>query len=150
MNRPLYHYTTGTHLSAILETGALIPTGVGVEDRERPVVWFSSAPKMEPTARKGWGNDAGFIRTLSMDETHKLAGGLYRFRLSPKVPTLDLQGYRDSSGISPIGFKGLVIAGRRQGANPHDWRVSFISVPLSEIEALEAWNGKAWIERPIS
>ncbi len=113
MSRPIFHYTTGTKIPAILETGALIPSYNCLEDGEKGVVWLSSAPQMEPTARRGLGGPDGFVRTLTMQETHKLAGGLYRFRLSAKVPTLDLLGYRDSSGVSAEGFARLVIAGRR-------------------------------------
>lgn len=143
-SKRLYHYTVGVHLQSILDTGAILPADLYLEPNEIPAVWFSANPLMEPTARKGC-SEGGVHRTLSMEETRQRCGGLYRFQLSPEVLTCDMTGYRDLSGITAWGFKKLVQSGRRQGANPQDWRVIFDSVGLDDIASLEQWSGSAWV-----
>jgi len=142
---PLYHYTIGAKLAAIRATGALLQSSLLLEDGERPVVWFSRHPIMEPTARKGWLSSDGSYRSLTTQETHQLGGGLYRFRLSPEFPTISFHDYKKCSGISEEMYLQLSSQGRKDGANPNDWRVSFVPVNLDDIDLVERWNDLIWV-----
>ena len=46
------HYTTGQKLDLILRSGAILPTTAKVPPHEKPVAWFSTSPRWEPTASK--------------------------------------------------------------------------------------------------
>ena len=48
----VYHYTTGTRLKQIINSGAIKPTTAKIEPHEKPVAWFSTSPEWEPTATK--------------------------------------------------------------------------------------------------
>jgi len=86
-----------------------------------------------------------------MRETHDLAGGLFRFKIHPDFPVEDLDGFRLTSGISRHEFRALVTVGKRQGANPSDWFISYLPIPLESTESLEAWDGQRWIDvEPVS
>ena len=76
-----WHYTTGQKFEQIAETGFILPASIGVKPPERPIVWFSLNQNFELTARKGWCDVAGFVRTLSVQETREAGGGLVRLGL---------------------------------------------------------------------
>jgi len=48
----VYHYTTGTRLKQIINSGHILPTAAKIEPHEKPVAWFSASPEWEPTATK--------------------------------------------------------------------------------------------------
>ena len=48
----IFHYTTGTRLRSIVNSGAIKPTTAKIEPHEKPVAWFSTQDQWEPTATK--------------------------------------------------------------------------------------------------
>jgi hypothetical protein len=48
----VFHFTTGTKLRSIINTGAIKPTTAKIEPHEKPVAWFSTSPTWKPTATK--------------------------------------------------------------------------------------------------
>jgi hypothetical protein len=48
----IFHYTTGTRLKQIINSGVIRPTTAKIEPHEKPVAWFSTQDQWEPTATK--------------------------------------------------------------------------------------------------
>ena len=48
----LFHYTTGTKLKQIINSGIIRPSTAQVPPHEKPVVWCSASGTWEPTATK--------------------------------------------------------------------------------------------------
>ena len=142
-NRILWHYTIGAYIEGILLDGHLKLTSVRIEDGERPALWFSYDPIMEPTACKGRPVPGGY-QTMTMQETHDTCGGLYRLSLNPSVTTHNFTEYKTLSGISEEGYAHLVAKGKTLRANPKDWRVVFEPVSLTDIDEIQQWNGFLW------
>lgn len=142
----LWHYTTGMKIPLILESGAILPIPTnGAPTSELPVIWLSRHPIFEPTAAKGCvDSHTGLFRRLTMQETHEMAGGLYRLKVSPDIQTHEMEWFRTNSGINRKTFKALAVIAKRQGANPDHWRVSAEPIPLVAIDRVEAWTGSAW------
>jgi len=145
-NKRLFHYSVGLYLDEIIKVGNLLPADCYLDPGERPALWLSENCFYEATARKGWFQANGNWRRLTMCETHLMCGGLIRFVISPDVSTHNLLAFRDLSGVSEQGFKHLIQEGRRQKANPWDWHVTFEPIPLSSVNALEAWDGRHWVD----
>ncbi len=47
-----WHYTTGDKYELIKKSGLLLPADIGISPPERPILWFSTHPRYEPTALK--------------------------------------------------------------------------------------------------
>jgi hypothetical protein len=43
----IFHYTTGSKLRSIINSGAIKPTTAKIEPHEKPVAWFSTCPAWE-------------------------------------------------------------------------------------------------------
>lgn len=48
----VFHFTTGTRLRSIINSGAIKPTTAKIEPHEKPVAWFSTQDQWEPTCTK--------------------------------------------------------------------------------------------------
>ncbi|UOA09186.1 hypothetical protein [Methylobacter sp. S3L5C] len=138
-----WHYTTGEKFIKIVESGLLIPTSIGVEHPEKPILWFSSNQYWEPTACKAiYENNT--ITTLTMDETKTRGGGLVRFGL----PLKDLHHWNKlikKSKMSVNVALGLESAGVRQGANPNHWYGLTKAIPLSKCPYIEVIKDDLWV-----
>lgn len=78
-----WHYTTAQKYHLIKQSWLSLPAHIGVAPPELPILWFSTHPTYEPTARKSLGDAYGnIIRLLTVQEMYRLAGGLVRFRIS--------------------------------------------------------------------
>ena len=127
-----WHYTTGQKFIKIVQSGLLIPTQVGVEDHEAPVLWFSQNPIWEPTACKGMIDAQGNNRTLSRHETREYGGGLVRFGF-PARQLLPWKRLRVAANIRKHTRIGLERAGRMMLANPDEWMGLLKPIPVSDL-----------------
>ncbi len=130
----LWHYTTQEKLAAILTTGRLRPTDVGVQGRERPAVWFSTRFDFEPTAAKTLVVSVGGVlttRLATLDEMRRLVG-VARIGVAPKTAPVDWAKHRREGRIAPSVADALEEAGRAIGSVPQDWFVSYEPVPAEE------------------
>ena len=150
-----WHYTTGRKFKAIAETGALLPTAVGVTSKkERPILWFSLEQFWEPTASKAEMQNGAMV-DLKMEGTYRRGGGLARFGVSPTKlvpwPRLALK-----ANIPPRVRVSLEQVAREEGSEPQRW-LGLINRPLllQDVEAIEIFDGEKWARienaaRPIS
>lgn len=132
-----WHYTTGDKFVSIMESRELRPATAYVPDNEKPILWFSTHPYFEPTARKTW-EDASGKRLLSVPELFKMGGGLVRFGF-PKRMLLRGTALQQAANTSSAIWAGLKAVGRGQGGNPDDWWgcLESVSVKSCVVEVMD-------------
>ncbi len=135
----VWHYTVGTRLPAIAESGVLIPARSLHATASLGVLWFSRQQTWEPsTARTGWKRHAAARIAFPQNE------GLYRFGLPASdgrlVPWPAVTRLAD---IDIPEAMSMVSAGLRRGASPTDWLGVLAQVPLAELR-FQRWDGTAW------
>lgn len=137
MSDPIaWHYTTGEKFLLIVESGVIRPSDGLVFPPERPIAWFSLEQHFEMTARKAVMKD-GRIRTMTIQETKEVCGGLCRFGVAAERLIAWKGGaLRKAARMSHAIAKALELYGRKQGANPHEWLGSLEPVPVDECAAV--------------
>ena len=139
----IYHYTTGMKLRQIINSGGIKPTTAKIEPHEKPVAWFSTIPKWEPTATKvPVPGMAGQIATA------RAQGGLVRITVSgtcapyifPQLPLI--------AGTKPSVCIGLLVAGIKLGSDPDTWRFTPSPVPANLFRHVEFYDfaSNQWLE----
>jgi hypothetical protein len=139
-----WHYTIGDRFLQIAQDGIIQPATAYVVWPERPVVWFSTHPRWEPTACKMAQAPGGRLRRLTRAETARYGGGLVRIGVAPESAPHDWQAYRRLSGVDPGVARGLAKAAKKQRADPRQWYVSFEPVPAAVWLAVEVWGNGQW------
>jgi len=142
----IYHYTSGQHLTKILESGELRVSEWEIKNRVRPpALWFSLNTIWEPTATKMTSKN-GMLITLTKEEQHRMAG-LYRFSIEFKEEKLCSWGrYKHVVSNTPLTmYRQMELSGIQKGANPKDWYASFKNIKLDQCVVLEKWDGKKWV-----
>jgi hypothetical protein len=122
----IYHYTTGLKLRSIINSGFIKPTTAKIELHEKPVAWFSTSGKWEPTATK-----VPIPGMQGQIETAKAQGGLVRITVPgtcapyifPQLPLI--------AGTSTQACIGLLLAGLELGSEPDSWRFTPDAVPTA-------------------
>jgi hypothetical protein len=140
----LWHYTTGEKSVAIVQDGLIKPTACRIDPRERPAVWFSTNQWREPTAGKTL-QSGGKLRALSMLETAAYGKGLVRFGVAGETAPVSWRQFRTLSGVSPETYRNLARAGKKHGADPHQWYASFESVGKDKWLAVEVFHDGKWM-----
>jgi hypothetical protein len=135
-----YHFTVGTKVPSIAESGSLQPIGIDLEPGEHPVLWFSAAILWEETATKLLFNPCtGRIQRPSMFDLHCMLG-VYRFGIAADdarlVPWPKL---RRAAAISDDVTRRLVRNGRAVGARPEQWSGSLVAISVADL-TFEAWR----------
>ena len=131
----IYHYTTGSKLRQIINTGAIKPTIAKIEPHEKPVAWFSTQEQWEPTATK--------VPTPGMQgqiETAKAQGGLVRITAPGTCAPFVFQQLPLIAGTKPSVCIGLLIAGLELGSDPDTWRFTPTPVPTALFREIEFYD----------
>ncbi len=131
----IYHYTTGSKLRQIINSGHIRPSTAHVPPNEKPVAWFSTSPGWEPTCTKvPIPGKAGQLITA------KAQHGLVRISVPgtcapyifPQLPLI--------AGTSPTTCIGLMLSGLDLGADPSTWRFTPDSVPTALFREVEFFD----------
>ena len=140
-----WHYTTGQKYELIKKTGILLPADIGVTPPEKPILWFSTHRKYEPSAMKPLGDSRGnIIRMLTLNEMKDMAGGLYRFGSS--VTELKCgENLRKAAKMQSIMWRCLIKNGARLKADPADWWGHVGSLYLAEVTVEMMDANMRWI-----
>ena len=131
----IFHYTTGSKLRSIINSGAIKPTTAKIEPHEKPVAWFSTCPAWEPTATK-----CPVPGKLGQLITAKAQNGLVRITVQASVAPHTFQDLPAVAGTSPAGFMGLLLAGLELGADPSAWRFTPTPVPAALFREIEFFD----------
>jgi len=131
----IYHYTTGTRLKQIINSGAINPTTAKIEPHEKPVAWFSTQDQWEPTATK--------VPVPGMQgqiETAKAQGGLVRITVPGTFAPYIFPQLPIMAGTNPSVCIGLLIAGLELGSDPSTWRFTPTPVPTALFRKVEFFD----------
>jgi hypothetical protein len=131
----VHHYTTGSKLNQIINSGHILPTTAQIEPNEKPVAWFSTSPDWEPTATK-----CPVPGKLGQMITAKAQNGLVRITVPACVAPHTFQDLPTIAGTSPAGFMGLLLAGLELGADPGAWRFTPTPVPAALFREIEFFD----------
>jgi hypothetical protein len=138
----VYHYTTGTRLRSIINSGGIKPTTAKIEPHEKPVAWFSTQDQWEPTCTK-----VPIPGMQGQIETAKAQRGLVRITVPgtcapyifPQLPLI--------AGTKPSVCIGLLMAGLELGSDPDTWRFTPTPVPTALFREVEFFDfaGNRWL-----
>ena len=131
----VYHYTTGTRLRSIINSGCIRPTTAKIEPHEKPVAWFSTSGQWEPTASK-----VPITGMQGQIMTAQAQGGLVRITVPgtcapyifPQLPLI--------AGTKPSVCIGLLMAGLELGSDPDTWRFTPDAVPTALFREVEFYD----------
>lgn len=131
----IFHFTTGTKLRQIINSGCIKPTTAKIEAHEKPVAWFSTSGQWEPTATK-----VPIPGMAGQIETARAQGGLVRITVPgacapyvfPQLPLI--------AGTSPTACIGLLLAGLELGSDPDTWRFTPTPVQVSLFREVESFD----------
>ncbi|MDL2286158.1 hypothetical protein LJC24_01785 [Desulfococcaceae bacterium OttesenSCG-928-F15] len=147
----LYHYTTGKKLSAILQSGEILPAVSLATSLEKALVWCSTREDWEPSVacRKSLFDGGPHYR--SMDEIRRSEGGLARIRIKESIRTFTWEQCKGISHISARQEQMFSDFIKECGANPEDWRVSFTAIPSNLWISVEVQypENPRWARHPI-
>lgn len=127
-----WHYTTAQKLPAILASGELLPTDIGVAFPEKPILWFSLDQRWEHTANKALMAVDGTRRRLTMEETFRAGGGLIRFGIAPKK-LLTGEALRRAAHMNSRVWLQLCASARQVQAAPSDWFGSIAPISVDNL-----------------
>jgi hypothetical protein len=154
-----WHYTHGDKAKSILADGLIRTTAVYIEEKERPVAWFSSEPYWEPTANKMRLPKAVIERgVVSSDDPRRTVGmmelfgqaGIYRFGVAEETAPLTWGDFKSQSGISNRMARGLEKAATDQGAYVDKWRASFEDIPRTAWARVDRFDGDKWVPMELA
>jgi hypothetical protein len=142
-NRRLFHYTIGRHLPDIIASETILLADQCAREGTRPAAWFSLHQDWEETANKGTlPNGRG---RLDRAGTLRHGRGLARIEVDPEAAPHNWGRFCALAGVSASHAKELAATGRKWGANPRDWRVSFDAVTSEHWLAIEVNHGAGWV-----
>ena len=138
-----WHYTTGDKYKLIKKSGLLLPADIGVCAPERPILWFSTHPRFEPTAMKPLCNERGFIRMLTLDELREMAGGLVRFGCPVSLLKFG-ENLRKEAKMKSKVWRGLAKTAAKVNATQSDWWGHVGSMTLDDVTVEVMNNHMRW------
>ncbi len=139
-----WHYTKGVTLFHIINDGQIRRSAQGVTGGERHCVWFSRCTTWEGSATMGVVGQ-GVRRDATIAEMVTALGPLVRLEVSVQIARYTWQEHRQIGQIEPRSADVLEEAGRRLGADPGNWRVSYDDVSTKDVLGIEASeDGASW------
>lgn len=135
----VWHYTTRHCANGILRDNQIHEATQNVPDGEIPVTWFSAHPIFEPTATKPLKSENRLATWEEMVNEE-----LWRFGVSP-LKLLCWHDLISVARISPYTVQELVQVAGERNANPLDWFGITRPVLLTEIAAVERFDGNKWV-----
>ncbi len=123
-------------------SGRIIPATAGIEPHKRPVVWFSTSPRWEPTATKvPIPGVAGQLMTAHAQR------GLARITVPAASAPHVFGDLPRIAGTSHEICRGLLLAGLKLGSDPTTWRFTPEPVPVSLFRKVELYDfaGDRWL-----
>lgn len=145
---PLWHYTIQPHYARIAAEGQITPSSAYGGKGAPAVVWFSSCQDWDPMVAKSIECADGSRRDLGRDEMQAIGVAPIRIGVRPEAAPYDWHGFKRKSGIAAKLASRLVSAAVARQSRPSWWFATFDSVPRSEWQAVEQWDGWRWVSVP--
>lgn len=135
----VYHYTCGSYIPAIRESGflKLTPSRENLGPREKAAVWFSSMPVFPPTAIKPIRVN-NRQRLLDMKAMDDLLDGVFRFGIERDQLTPWIEAKRIIGTPNKL-MRNLLKIAKDRGEKPSSWHVAFDVVTLNQL-SVERWD----------
>jgi hypothetical protein len=142
----VYHYTPGTSLVDILESGIIKLATAEISPREIPVVWLSTNEEWEYTVFKGVRSNSVVLH-LHAEELEK-RWGRGRILISPEVEVCPWAIHRKQT--PPRVARGLERSARQLGAKPDEWYVAYKPIERANWIRAEYKDDKGrWKDFPL-
>jgi hypothetical protein len=132
VNDNAWHYTIGQHASSIYSAGVIKCATAGIQKNEKPVVWFSTQRRWEPSASKTT------MLCITIEDHLDLCGSVWRFGV-PTSALLNWTALCKAAKISPKWQKILINSS--VSGKPYDkysWYGSIVEVPVDKC-VVECW-----------
>lgn len=139
-----WHYTTGQKAIQILESAELRPTDNYIEQKEKPILWFSTNQHWELSANKMLLLPNGSLRGLSMEEMGGYGCGLFRFGI-PFDKVLRWPNLARMAGMKSKVKRALEDAGQKMGADFGEWCGLLKPVSIFELYG-QVMTSKGWAD----
>lgn len=143
----LYHYTNGTKIKKIINSGVLKTTPENPKPREKPVCWLSSNTEWEKTANK-ISQTNGELKLLTQSETEIFCDGLYRFIVKKNNNTLQWPKIAVKSRMPENLKKVLLKRAKKASVNPLQWYGTLEDISIEGLEIEMLYNG-SWTKISI-
>jgi hypothetical protein len=131
----VFHFTTGSKLKQIINSGHIKPSTSQVPSNEKPVAWFSTSAEWEPTATKcPIHGKAGQLITA------KAQNGLVRITVPTSCAPYTFPQLPLIAGTSPATCIELLLSGLDLGADPSTWRFTPKPVPAALFREVEFYD----------
>jgi hypothetical protein len=131
----IFHYTTGSKLRSIINSGHILPSTAHIGPNEKPVAWFSTSTEWDPTATK-----CPIPGKLGQLITAKAQNGLVRITVPASVAPHRFHDLPTIAKTSPSDYMGLLLAGLELGADPSAWRFTPTQVPTALFREVEFFD----------
>lgn len=144
----LWHYTTELHFATISEEGVLKPTGILIDNGEKPALWLSSNSNWENSVTKVFPTkDDGYTKPLNRDEMVQMGVTPIRIEIDTEnVKFIDWKRFKKISGISYQTALNLEDVGRENSSKPDEWYATFDLIDVSLWKSIDFWDGSKWVE----
>lgn len=144
----VWHYTVGSHLPPIAQSGGLQPAQAQVMPPPRTgraILWFSRQQQWEPAVPRPQVR----VRATHGGRDIRLEPGLFRLGLPQgDVRLLPWPGVTRIAELDVAETMSMVESGLRQGANPTDWLGTLAAIPLEDLR-FQAWDGHTWVDADL-
>lgn len=140
---PLYHYTLGRVMPAIVGDGEL-GVAEALPGTDAPVVWLSTRASFEPSVVRSVLED-GRRRELGAAELAERGQGLFRIEVDPAVGVMSWRELVAWAEVPAAVVEHLERDARERGADPDDWWCCPTAIPRSRWRSIEvADSDQGW------
>ncbi|MEW4451827.1 hypothetical protein AB1L30_03990 [Bremerella sp. JC817] len=140
-----WHYTTGSRIDAIFESGKLAPRSPSWAPGGDPAVWFSTNDVWEPSANCAFERPSTRHRLLGTKEmTDLLCDGLFRISVRSSVGVVTWGQYCHEMNLASRNVEACRRVAAIEGSHPGRWLACLGEVKASEWLSVERWYGHHW------
>ena len=140
---PLYHYTLGRAIPAIVDDGE-IGVAEALPGTGAPVVWLSTRASFEPSVVRSVIED-GRPRALGEAELAERGQGLFRIEVDPAVGVMPWRELVAWAEVPAEVVEHVERTARERGADPEEWWCCPTAIPRARWRSIAlADSGQGW------
>lgn len=140
---PLYHYTFGRAIPAIVDDGE-IGVAEALPGTHAPVVWLSTRASFEPSVVRSVIED-GRRRELGGAELAERGRGLFRIEVDPAMGVMSWRELVAWAEVPAAVVEHVERDARERGSDPEEWWCCPTAIPRSRWRSIELEaSGQGW------